>query len=308
MTEGNRRVLVTGASGFLGRHALGPLKKAGFEVHGVARGESPSRPGACAWHRADLLDGEVARELCDQVKPTHLLHLAWYAVPGLYWMSPENARWLEASRGLLRSFVRAGGSRAVIAGTCAEYDWTAERVLCRESESPLPMTPYGKAKAELLEGLPGDLGVSWAWGRVFFPFGPHEPEARFIPSTIGALLRGEPALLTHGAQIRDFLFVEELGEAFAALLESPVEGVVNIASGEGRSLREVAESVQALLGGELRFGARTAPAGEPSRLVADVSRLQEKVGWRQSLRFTECLERTVSWWKQQSGPHAQRKL
>ena len=87
------RVLLTGASGFIGRHALVALAGAGHEVHAVARRRGPDAPGV-SWHEADLLDG---CEVVDEVEPELLVHLAWYAKHGRFWTSLENVRWVEAS-------------------------------------------------------------------------------------------------------------------------------------------------------------------------------------------------------------------
>jgi len=241
------------------------------------------------------MDNRQRGAILRQVAPTHLLHIAWYAVPGKYWTAPENGDWLEASMDLLSLFQSQGGSRMVAAGTCAEYDWTRGGV-CRESDPIRPATPYGRAKMTLQRGL-ADSGLDQAWGRVFFPFGPHEPMARFIPSVIRLLLQGEPASLSHGNQVRDFLFVQDLGDAFAALLDSSVQGAVNLGSGEGVSLRDVAEAIQSRLGGTLLFGAREAADGEPDRLVAAVDRLRMEVGWHPLISLDSGLDRAIQWWR-----------
>ena len=110
------RVLVTGGTGFIGRHAL-PLL-AGHEVHAsFSRAPGEDVPGV-TWHRCDLLDTAAATTLVAEVRPTHLLHFAWYAVPGKFWDAAENAPWVEASLGLLAAFAGAGGRRATFAGSC----------------------------------------------------------------------------------------------------------------------------------------------------------------------------------------------
>ena len=116
-----KRVLVTGATGFVGRHSPLALAARGFEVHATCLTGTPDT--SATWHRVDLLDHAQVDRLLNEVRPTHLLHFAWYAVHGKYWTSTENLRWVESSLALLRSFVDRGGRRAVIAGTCTEYDW-----------------------------------------------------------------------------------------------------------------------------------------------------------------------------------------
>src|SRR5206468_9393880 len=189
---GVSRVLVTGATGFIGRHTLAPLVAAGHEVHATAR-----TPGAAArgvtWPAADLLDSpDVVR----YVNPDALLHLAWYAEHGKFWSSPENLRWLQASVALLRAF---SGRRAVIAGTCAEYDWTTGAWRLAEDAPLAPATLYGACKHALhvaTEAYAREAGFSLAWGRIFFLFGPDEHPGRLVPSVLGPLLHGEEARTT----------------------------------------------------------------------------------------------------------------
>lgn len=304
MTGLRRRVLVTGAGGFVGRQALEPLRARGFEVHAVGRPQPGAEAAGCNWHMADLLDPVQVQQLMEQVAPSHLLHFAWYAVPGRYWTSEENAHWVRASLDLLTSFRAQGGHRVVMAGTCAEYDWTCAGVVTEQSPC-VPATLYGRCKHELQEQLAAfssTHGLSSAWGRIFFPFGPHERPERLVPSVIQSLLRGEDARCTHGKQVRDFLLVEDLGDAFAALLESGLEGPVNMGSGAGLSVQDFVLRIGRLLGAEerLRFGALAAPLGDPPLLVADVTRLREELHWQPAHSLEQGLERTIAWWKTQS--------
>src|SRR3989442_8434630 len=143
-----KRVLVTGATGFIGRHVLGPLVERGFDVHAVTHAAPLSTGSACTWHVLDLLDTAHIAPLMQAVRPSHLLHLAWYAVPGQYWTALENFAWVQAGLELLRRFHEAGGVRVVMAGTCAEYDWTYG--YCSERITPTrPHTLYGTCKLAL---------------------------------------------------------------------------------------------------------------------------------------------------------------
>jgi len=289
-----KRVLVTGGSGFIGRQALAPLRERGYEVQAPRSRD------------ADLLATATAARLVAELRPTHLLHLAWDARPGKYWTSTENLAWVEGSLRLLRAFAEAGGERAVLAGTCAEYEWT-DAVHCVEGETSLaPGTLYGAAKHGLhvtAERYAAQAGVSFAWGRIFFVFGPHEHPARLAASVCAALVRGEPAETGAGTQVRDFLYSGDLGDAFAALLDSPVQGAVNVASGEPRRIRDLVAALGEAAGRPdlLRIGARPSNPSEPAELTAAVDRLRDEVGWRAPRTLEQRAADTIAWWRKAEG-------
>jgi nucleoside-diphosphate-sugar epimerase len=299
-----RRALVTGATGFVGRQAVAALAKRGFEVHAVAH-SGQGTDAQAVWHRADLLEVGVGEALLRVVQPTHLVHFAWFAEPGEFWSSGENERWLEASKRLVRAFADAGGLRMIVAGTCAEYEWSSS--VCVEGETPLrPATLYGRCKDVLrqqAEEVAHGSGIEVAWGRIFFLYGPHEHPRRLVPSVTRSLLRGEVAACTEGEQVRDFMHVGDAGDAFAALVDSTARGAVNIASGSGTRVRDLVELIGRIVGRAdlLRFGAIPNPANEPAVLMADVTRLREDVGWSPQLSLEQGVLETVEWWQRQSA-------
>lgn len=293
------RVALTGASGFVGRQALASLLDAGHEVHALAR-RAPTREelAGAIWHEVDLLTGA---DVLAEIEPQVLLHLAWYAEHGAFWRSPENVRWVEASLALLRAFVAAGGKRAVIAGSCAEYEWS--RGLYGEDAALRPATLYGSAKHGLhvvAAAFAEQAELELAWARLFFLYGPHEAAGRFVPSIVLPLLRGEPARMTEGAQRRDFLHVADAGSAFATLAASALVGAVNVASGEAVALRDIALQIGELTGHPelLQIGALPAREGEPPELRADVHRLHDELGWSPSIALSDGLQDAVAWWRE----------
>jgi nucleoside-diphosphate-sugar epimerase len=142
-------------------------------------------------------------------------------------------------------------------------------------------------------------GMSTAWGRIFFQFGPFEHPDRLVPSVIGNLLRDREAPCSHGGQVRSFLHVADVGAAFAAVLNGEVEGPVNIGSDQGITLAELVGRIGRLVGRPelLRLGARPAPPAEPPILLPDIHRLRDEAGWRPSLTLDEGLNDTVAWWR-----------
>ena len=263
----------------------------------------PPEEPSIAWHRANLLDSEQVRGLLRAVRPTHLLHLAWDVTPGQYWSSPANIRWVQASLELLSAFVENGGRRATFGGTCVEYAAPVRDGACVERVTPLePASFYGVSKHALqlmVTSFANVTGMSASWARVFFPYGPHERPERLIPTVIRSLLRGEPAACSAGVQVRDFLYVEDVGDALAALLDSDVSGPINIGSGVPRSLKDMIMDIAQRLGRPdlPRLGVLPTRPHEPGRLVADVRRLTEEVRWRPTHDLGEGVDRTIAWWR-----------
>lgn len=294
-----KRILVTGATGFIGRNLLPVVAAGPHEVHALYHVKSDPL-GGVEWHQANLLDPIQTSNILRQIKPTHLLHLAWYAEHGKFWSSPENPKWLSASRHLLREFCNHGGQRFVGAGTFAEYDWSTPATLSEETSPLLPSTIYGTSKlafATDLQNFAKDTGLSSAWGRMFLTFGPYEAPQRLVPAVICSLLKGEPALCTSGEQIRDVLYVEDAARAFLTLLESDVTGAVNIASGEAWPLKGVIYKIADKLGRNDLVKLGALKGNEPPRLAAASNRLFHEMNWRPKYSVDIGLDKTIEWWK-----------
>jgi cephalosporin hydroxylase/nucleoside-diphosphate-sugar epimerase len=293
-----KRVLVTGASGFVGRTALQPLVERGFDVHAVSR--DPHRdPSAVTWHVADLLDEAELDAVVAQAGATHLLHFAWYAEHGRFWDAPENADWVRASVRLARVFAAAGGRRVVAAGTCAEYDWTGGL----EATPAARATCYGESKSALRDALETEArqaGFKFAWGRIFFPYGPAEKPDRLIASTARALVAGGAVECRSAARVVDYVYVADVGNAFAALVDSGVEGVFDVGSGCGMQLEAILRRFEKLAGrqGVVRFAD---PAREEAPVVADIGRLERELGWRPRWTLDTGLKATLEWWRREAA-------
>ena len=294
-----KRILITGAAGFIGRYTLPLLTD--YDIHAVSR-QPQQASDTIHWHPIDLLDNEQVSHLMQDVQPTHLLHFAWDVDPANYRHSLLNYQWVSATLHLLQQFHLVGGQRAVLAGTCFEYN--LEAGFCSEDKTPLVTDmPYTACKSSLFHlatSYAQQVGLSLAWGRIFYLYGAEEKPQRFIPYIIQTLLNGQVAKTSHGEQYRDFLYVHDVASAFVALLNSDVTGAVNIASGEPVRLKDIIHQIADRLDARhlVQLGARPANH-EPPMIVADVQRLKQEVGWKPHYSLADGLAKTVQWWQSQ---------
>jgi nucleoside-diphosphate-sugar epimerase len=298
------RVLVTGAGGFVGIPLIARLSSEGHEVHAVGRRPPEPVPGVTA-HALDLRDPDAVTALLERLRPERLVHLAWIVEHGTFWGSPENLDWVARSLLLLRAFAEAGGRRAVLVGTCAEYDWTRADQPLSESATPLqPATLYGAAKDALrrvAQAYAEEAGIELAWARLFFLYGQREDRRRLVAAVARALLAGESVQTSAGRQQRDFMHVDDVAGALAAIADSGITGAVNVGTGEAVAVGTVLDMLAEATGRPqlIDRGALPERPGEPSLLVADVRRLLEDVGFIPALGLQEGIESCVRGWREQ---------
>ena len=284
------KVLLTGATGFIGRHVLAELLRQNVEV--AVTGRTPPSGYSGEFIHSDLLEPGACKHVAKQSRATHLLHLAWYAEHGLYWSSTLNLRWLDASLQLFDAFCKNGGKRILGIGTCAEYDWATGYL--REDDSLInPSTLYGAAKdatRRLAYHVCNSQGVPFVWCRIFFPYGPGEDERRLIPSLIRVFKRASPPFGINGHAYRDMLHVEDVSRALTKLLFSNSTGVYNIASGQPTLLSDVVSILAESAGKDpgIVLNLATARPNDPPLLIGDNNKLLA-TGWTMQKSLVEYL-------------------
>jgi len=297
-------VLVTGGSGFIGHWTLEPLVHYGFEVHVAARRPSTSVIGQ--FHPVNLLEAGESERLIARVRPTHILHCAWDVTHGSFWNAPANLDWVAATLRLARAFANYEGRRFVGLGTCAEYDWSDDGVRPRREDDLLrPTSLYAQAKAStgsVLQAFFADQEICFAWARMFHLFGPREAPGRLVPSVARALIAGERAACGAGHIVRDYMPVEQAGAALAMLVESNVQGPVNVATGLGTSVETIARLLAEISGRPelLDLGTLPDPPNAASVMTADVTRLHQEVGFTIDIDLKTALSATLKHWLKHS--------
>ena len=303
------KVLLTGATGFIGSHVARELLRAGCDLHAVVRESSD------LWRirdiasnlqlvKCDLLDeGELARHL-ERIRPEMCIHLAWYGEPGKYLTSTVNLEMLQASIRLALNLSRLGCRRFVGAGTCFEYELTGDYL--SETSRTNPSTMYAASKLALalvLEQLANTSDMDVAWTRIFYQYGPAEDDRRLVPSVVLPLLSGREALTTKGEQIRDYLHVEDVASAIWAVAASDLSGPVNVGSGRPMAVRKIVTTLGEIAGRPelVRLGALPYRDSDPMFVCANNLLLTETTGWVPRYSLEEGLKDTVAWWRDSNG-------
>jgi len=282
------KVMLTGATGFVGRYVARELERQGIEYVSVQRGTAKDVRAI----QMDLLGTQELEALFKKFKPTHLIHVAWYAEHGKYWDSELNLQWVLSTRRLVEAFCSSGGKHIVVTGTCAEYDWT--HGYCVEDVTPLkPKSLYGICKdttRRVIELIVEKHGVSMSWARIFFPYGPGESSQRLIPSLFKAF-KGE--ILPFGvnaSSYRDLIHVEDAARAILACAKSKFVGAVNICSGKPVQISDVVNAVAMIKKCESGIILKLAPKNLENNhfLVGDNKKL-ESLGWKQEIMLDKGL-------------------
>ncbi len=256
--------LLTGATGFVGRQVLRALGEKGVRVRVVVRDGKQRQLAIVECVETVVTTPDLFAEradwwanVCKGVDT--VIHVAWYAEPGKYLESSKNLDCLIGTLHLAKGATQAGVKRFIGIGTCFEYDLTGGIL---SVDTPLrPLTPYAGAKAASFMALSQWApmqSIEFAWCRLFYLHGEGEDSRRLVPYLRSKLAAGEPAELTSGNQIRDFIDVREAGRIIAETALGHAQGVVNICSGIPITVRQLAESIADEYGRRdlLRFGAR----------------------------------------------------
>ncbi|HUI03944.1 MAG TPA: SDR family NAD(P)-dependent oxidoreductase [Acidimicrobiales bacterium] len=305
------RVLVTGATGFIGSHLVRRLVDDGYEVHALTSAVSSvyairlvGMRDRITLHEGNLTDRCAMDALVDAVRPTHVFHLGAYTHVGKSWNRVDECVQVnvQGTVNLLQALDGSGYERFVNVGTSEIYGDVA--VPFREDQPVRPASPYAASKyaAERFCRVFVD-GRGWpiVMLRPFNAYGPAQTADRIIPEVIVRALRGEELLMTQGRQTREFNFVEDLVDGMVRAAATPgVEGrLFNLGCGEDVPIRDVTTLVLDLMGNpvEARFGALPDRPIEIWEMRCDAARARDELGWKPQHSLADGLEKTIAWYR-----------
>jgi len=307
------KLLLTGASGFVGSHVLRQLvAQPGAEVAALVRHPED------AWRirdelplasvlRTGLEDGEELEKAIAAFRPTHVVHLAWSGVLGKNRNDASQHDNVVHSSRLLELALRSGARHFIGLGSQAEYGPCQARI--DESTPTKPTTLYGEAKLAtcLMASRRCEVaGARFAWLRLFSSYGPQDNPEWMIPYLTLKLLRRERPAVTAAEQLWDYIYVEDAAAAVVAVARSPsANGVFNLGSGTAPRLRDIIEGVRDAIDPALPIGFGEVPyrPDQVMHLEADIARLTRATGWRPKIELAEGIRRTVDWYRKHDGGH-----
>ncbi len=306
------RVLVTGASGFIGANAALELVKRGCEVHTTVRQSGGPRQLAIgdSWraHEVDLVDATAVRKLFESIQPDTVLHLAGPSPHHPRDASSRASVLTYATVGalaIIESANQVGVEHLIVGGSSTVYPYVKRGRFLREIDAYAPATFRGVAKtSEELVFLNRDVGdVPVSIARLFNVYGPWEAPRRLIPTLFRSALRGDPVRITRGKVGHDFVFVEDVVDGLLHIMgRTPATGreVVNLGTGRSTGNRELVSLVAEVTGYDVRVSDERYPASDfsPEWWAADTDRMASVHNWSPRFDLRAGLEATWRWYNE----------
>jgi nucleoside-diphosphate-sugar epimerase len=307
----DRRVLVTGGSGFIGSHVVQALLEAGAQVAVMVRYGNlikNIRLAEC-WNCITVIEADLrnrgALQAIRRFDPEIVFHLAAYHHVGQSFDQVEECFDVN-SKGTANLFDTCDAAAKFVYIASSEVYGSQQQVPLREDMQPNPLSPYAVTKysGEMYcrmkqRSAPGSVVIL----RPFNAFGPYQSTRAIIPEVILKCLRGEPIEITPGEQTREFNFVTNLVEGFiaAAMHPEPVDGPVNLASGEEIMIRDLVLRTVDLTNSrsKVKIGALAYRPNEIWRMAGDATRAHQILGWRPRVKLEDGLRITIDWYRQQ---------
>lgn len=202
-----KTILLTGATGLIGKESITPLLDLGYKIHAFTIDDSTD--SRVIWHKVNLFDSIAVEHAVEIIRPSHLLNFAW-ATTGDYLSNPVNYKFLASGLTLISAFAKHGGKRAVFAGTCFEYKFK-ESPLVETDELEYDKYTYTFCKHtlhQIAQRFATEVGISFGYGRIFFVFGHNEDKRRLAGSLYDKLTRNERITITGGKLERDYMYAK----------------------------------------------------------------------------------------------------
>lgn len=288
-----KKIIVTGIKGLIGKELVQPLKDHGFDIYAITKDEKNPDNGV-HWLKGNLFDFDFLKSVMEEVKPEYLLNMAWITTED-YLNSDINYKFLNAGIELLKYFKNNGGKRAVFAGTCFEYKFKNEP-LKEMDELAADKTVYTFCKNKLRETAEDFCkmnDISFGYGRIFYVYGKNENKTRLTGMVIDKLSRDEKVIIKSGNLIRDYMYTKDIAAAFSSFIDSSLEGVINICTGKGISIKDFVLLIAKQLKKEHLVVFEDESLTEPQKIIGDNSRLVFDLGYEIGYKLQDAIKEVV---------------
>jgi nucleoside-diphosphate-sugar epimerase len=290
----SKKVILTGATGLIGKESIIPLKEAGFDIYALTIEETGQSQNGVNWIPCSIFDEQSLKKVFDEIQPQYLLNFAW-ATSGNYLTSNVNFDFLKAGLELLKHFKNNGGKRAVFSGTCFEYKFKNSPL--KETDELYPQTTYAKCKnylRELSQIYCAQNGISFGWGRIFYVYGHNENKKRLTAHIIDSIKNNREVTINAGYLVKDYIYSKDIACAFAKFLDSSTEGAVNICTGQGMALADYALTIANKFGRPDLIKILNEPTSQPPIIVGDNSKLLTQVGYKIQYSLNQAVDNILS--------------
>jgi len=310
------KLLVTGASGFVGAKVVELALAAGHEVAATTRPGNPSHRLAPLAGRfdqlaVDLRDWSALTAAVTRFRPDVIIHVAWAGVANsARFESTQFSDNIDAAAALIEAGAEAGCTAFIGTGSQAEYGAGSAML---EDCLPQPTTMYGAAKVAALyltRQLAHQSGMRHAWLRLFSTYGPDDNQGWLIPSLIEQMLSGQRPQTTLGTQYWDWLHVDDVARGLIAAAVSPqAEDIFNLGSGQPVQVRRAVELIRDAAAPEMElvFGELPFRPDQVMHMEANITRLKTATGWAPQVKFEQGIADTVAWYRAQRGANVQER-
>ncbi|KLI43415.1 NAD-dependent epimerase [Brachyspira hyodysenteriae] len=271
-----KKVIVTGINGLIGQYISKPLEELGFEVFGIGT-KSIKKSNYCSM---DLNDHIKLENIFKEIKPEYLIHLAWDTKKG-YLESETNFDLLYSSIKMLKYFKENGGKKTVFVGTCFEYKFKDTPL--KENDDLNPTTIYAKTKnylREMSELYSIKNNIDFCWGRVFYTYGDNENPNRLFPHIINSLKEDKKVSINYSQLKKDYIFAGDIAKSIALIIDSNVNGIINLCTSNTISLEEIALTIAKKFNKINLLELKKLNTEEPKIIVGDNSRLVNEIGFK----------------------------
>ena len=288
---GMKKILITGITGLIGQYIKTPLLEKNYEIYATSK----SHIDGVNTINIDLLDTNQIDKMFSNNKFDYLIHLAWGSLGGEAYKNEIHNKWKETSFHLFRKFYESGGIKAVGAGTCFEYIPKNTHIIETDNLGSDILYPQNKINLynDLLDYTEKNNN-NFAWGRIFYTYGKNEKPERLVAFIINKLKADEKVVIKTSHLIKDYIYAKDIANAFISLLESKVNGAVNISSGKPIKVGELAMEIAKFMGKESLIELHEEFTDQNLIMVGDNSKLVNEVGYNNFTPLSEALKDIIT--------------